>query len=928
MGKRILIPGLTALLLAAGACAWLVLNSPGQGKGDGGIGSESGTPLPGVTGAAPDATAKAHRQDADATSPQPGSRAGSEGTAGGTDSRPSGSNSRSGQPGGASSARPSSESAGKPAHSKEPPAPSVPAPTPPSRIIDAPRPPNQTLGNARPVSRVIKTPPAKKLEDVSEKLKQDRRGLYAQYYAFQSEPLAELAKADAKALSQRDANLVRIDNQVHFPNNEAFADLPFDLANFAATWDGYLVIPEQGEYWLFLGADNAARVDLDGETVLLNDVQSRYIEVSTVLELAPGLHPLHIEFAQGMLANEDSWRCAASFMYVPKGQQKPVPVPPEMLMVPDWMWSDDAPIITKLSKNEGEIGDEITIYGQGLAEPGQKPLNEEEVAGQLEISEARGLPEVFFNGQKSKLTGLSANEVKARVPIGASTGKLVIARPWFTPKAIANSQGLFYGTIPSNSVDFKVTTQFGLMAQWFELDSSTVELPNRDSASAGLRRIELVPQVDTVHDLGLPFKGKPIACRWEGRLGVPSRETPEETAREFEQVRCLRVFTSGVVRVRIGDKEKSVQVNELERDVEAELLFFVDWGSEHYIPIAIDFLCVEATCTLRLEFSMRFTQGSIPGVQSSWTGFKDAGARLSNLLFPPVTPPKPPRIASVIPMTIAGDEPPTPPFAATPGLVSVREGQQFKCNVEVFGDEEVRAAPITLSIDGHAIECGSGTLIDDSANKRWFRQFVGVVPPGCGEGKLTAKLGLSTSEPFYIDVANKGLIAYLYDLPNPSGYSQFPNILPLTCHTIRKEREINFGTADSFNLPFVAETFAVEWYGAIIIEQDGWYTFTSRTDDGCRVWLNGIEIIDDDNLHAPQEKSSERIKLVAGTYPFRMQFFENNMHEECLLFVAAVDLQEKELLARQVVPKRMFTWEVHDMLPDKVATGKKADGSD
>ncbi|MBP9892867.1 MAG: hypothetical protein KBG84_13270 [Planctomycetes bacterium] len=244
----------------------------------------------------------------------------------------------------------------------------MPAPTPPSRIIDAQRPPNQTLGNVRPVSRVIKTPVAKKLEDVSEKLKQDRRGLYAQYYAFTSEPLAELAKEDAKPLAQRDANLVRIDNQVHFPNNEAFADLPFSLQNFAATWDGYLVIPEQGEYWLFLGADNAARVDLDGETVLLNDLQSRYIEVSTVLELAPGLHPLRIEFAQGMLANEDSWRCAASFMYVPKGQQKPVPVPPEMLLVPQWMWSDDAPIIRELNATHGEVGDVIQIHGQGFGD--------------------------------------------------------------------------------------------------------------------------------------------------------------------------------------------------------------------------------------------------------------------------------------------------------------------------------------------------------------------------------------------------------------------------------------------------------------------------------------------------------------------------------------------------------------------------------
>jgi hypothetical protein len=283
-------------------------------------------------------------------------------------------------------------------------------------------------------------------------------------------------------------------------------------------------------------------------------------------------------------------------------------------------------------------------------------------------------------------------------------------------------------------------------------------------------------------------------------------------------------------------------------------------------------------------------------------------------------------------MVAADEVQQTPPFPKSVDRPSVREGQRMVITLDappyhIAGSVQEDRGGCQFFVDGIRIT-DIEEPTDGPGQETGAYSITVKLPPGCGEGKLTAKLGLSTSEPFYIDVANKGLIAYLFDLPNPSGYSQFPNILPLTCHTIRKEREINFGTADSFNLPFVAETFAIEWYGAIIIEHDGWYTFTSRTDDGCRVWLNGIEIIDDDNLHAPQEKSSERIRLVAGTYPFRMQFFENNQHEECLLFVSATDMQEKEMLAKQVVPKRMFTWEVHDALPDKIATGKKADGSD
>lgn len=915
MGKRILIPGLIALLLVAGVSAWLVLDPSGQNKCGGGGAGESGAPVSpalsnvegGVSGGTPESTA--HRHDADATSVQPGSQAGSKGDAAGPDGgkadRPAGTKPQPGQPGGTSAAGPSSESGGRPPHSKE-----MPARTPRSRIIDAPRPPNQTLGNARPVSRAIKAPVAKKLEDVSEKLKQDRRGLYAQYFAFASDPLAELAKPEAKTLAQRDAALVRIDNQVHFPNNEAFADLPFDLANFAATWDGYLVIPEQGEYWLFLGADNAARVDLDGETVLLNDVQSRYIEVSTVLELAPGLHPLRIEFAQGMLANEDSWRCAASFMYVPKGMQKPVPVPKEMLMLPDWMWSANAPIITKLSANEGEIGDEITIYGQGLADN----LEKYTVSPKNDLAPT-GMPTASFNGQAAHLLSCSWSEVRVRVPIGASTGKLNL---WRFVSNTAPGVGLPIRGIVSNSVDFKVTTQFGLLAQWHNFNGTpSVEFEQLDSRQPDIAGIENGFHWVMRNDAPVPFAQGTLACVWEGYLGVPAN-----AAGAF----CI----NSVGRIRVTLDEWFQEPAETTSTETRHVRLWIGAGEERKLPLRIEWIADSNSALHPMSWEVRVQVDEIT-IEGNETPVLSVQTRDLPyfLLFPPATPPKPPRIASVIPMTMAGDEPPTPPFTAAPGLISVREGQQFKCNVEVFGDEEVRAAPITLSVDGQAIECGAGTVIvNDVTLGKLVRQFVGVLPQGCGEGKLTAKLGLSTSEPFYIDVANKGLIAYLYDLPNPSGYSQFPNILPLTCHTIRKEREINFGTADSFNLPFVAETFAIEWYGAIIIEQDGWYTFTSRTDDGCRVWLNGIEIIDDDNLHAPQEKSGERMRLVAGTYPFRMQFFENNQHEECLLFVAAVDLQEKELLAKQVVPKRMFTWEVHDTLPDKVATGRKADGTE
>ena len=747
--------------------------------------------------------------------------------------------------------------------------------------------------------------PFKTLDEVSEKLKQDRRGLYAEYFAFQRDPLTELEDEKAVALANRDANLVRIDNRVFFPDNAAFSDMPFDLGNFAAVWDGFFVVPEQGEYWLFLGADNAARVDIDGETVLLNDVQSRYIEVSTVLDLAPGLHPIHIEFAQGILANEDSWRCACSFMWLPKGQQKPVAVPPEMLMVPEWMWSDDAPIITKLSKYEGEIGDEIEIHGQGLA-----PTEAIMLGGVDELQLSATPVHVEIGGKWAHIISETHSVLRVRVSVGACSGKLIVFRGG-RGSAESGLEDVSDGrAIPSNSVDFKVTTQFGLVAQWHNLgDLENPPFVESDSRLPDIARIGQTPLVFDRNQLDLPFRNKTLGCHWEGFVAIPGI-----MVKHFLRVEC-----TGRARVTVGSTTLDSQNARQNGWGDYLLDFEIEPGPERKLAFVVDWVCSDSTAVFVVYLTPATDLDSSTKVCPSLP---------SQFFFPPVTPPQPPRIASVTPIPLTADEA-LPPFPSGE-LPSLREGQQ--CRIEVvistslFASKELDDAPITLMIDGHVIDAGTGSLWDEKGIKT--KSFTVTIPPGCGEGKLTAKLGLSVSEPFYVDIVNKGLIAYLYDLPNPSGYEQFPDVGPLTCHSIRKDRDLNFETADSFKLPFIAETFAVEWFGAVIVEKEGWYTFTTLSDDGVRVWLNGQEIIDDDNLHAPHEKSSERFKLVPGTYPFRMQFFENNQHEVCTLSWQADDLMENEIIPKQIVPRKAFTWKVHDQLPNKVATGKRADGSD
>src|SRR5690606_9232006 len=169
-------------------------------------------------------------------------------------------------------------------------------------------------------------------------------------------------------------------------------------------------------------------------------------------------------------------------------------------------------------------------------------------------------------------------------------------------------------------------------------------------------------------------------------------------------------------------------------------------------------------------------------------------------------------------------------------------------------------------------------------------------------------------EPFYIDVQNKGLIAYYYDLPNPGGYTQMPDPEPLACFQVRKDAWVNFENANQFDLPFPAETFAVEWFGALIIETEGDYRFTCRSDDGILVWLDDNLVLADNDLHYQREKTGEWVHLVPGTYNFRMQFFENNVHEVCVLqWDARTDKADdkSEFIQRGIIPKRHFTWDQH-----------------
>ncbi|MBX3458621.1 MAG: hypothetical protein KF696_01500 [Planctomycetes bacterium] len=764
------------------------------------------------------------------------------------------------------------------------------------------RPPNQTLGNARPQTRKLSNPVGSKpLDGVSKQILQDRRGLYARYYAFTRSPIEDLLDPDQPTLDQRTPDLTRIDQRVYFESKADWADLPFDLTNFMGVWEGFLVIEKTGDYWLYAGADWTMRVVIAGDTVLLNDIRD-YTEVSTVITLEAGLHPLRIEYMEGKNGSVIDPMGACNFMYVPEGAAKPVPVPPEMLLLPESLWSNAAPIITRLSKTEGDVGDELTIIGQHLYdEPVKGPDGTAQVANSLTT--------VFFSGQLASVLDYSPSSLKVKVPVGAITGKVIVQK-------LQNALTGGKVPIPSNSVDFKVTTQFGLFAGWHDLQGwSNYDFLEPGSREPDVLRLEREFMFDQRSNLDLPFKNQPLACRWEGKFGVPADWA-------VDGARLVRFQANGRLRVTLGEQTRGTEGGMGDGNAQTILDFEVPKGAERYLPLTIDFTAEGAGAALRV---VEMKPGKQPNPDGS-PMWEEVRVLPYQYFFPPVVPPRAPRILSVRAYVPEGETPAPLPYVPHTSLPSVREGQDFDFELEVTGDAEVQAADVLLLVDGKPVTYSVESVVQANATTQ-RRKCRGVLPNGLGEGRMVARLTIVTSEPFYIDVTNKGLITYLYDLPNPGGYSKMPELEPLICFEVRKERWVNFENANDFNLPFPAETFAVAWYGALIVEEEGDYVFTGRSDDGILVWLDSNLVLEDDNLHYQREKSSAPIRLTPGVYPFRMEFFENNVHEVCVLYWE-MKRDDQTLIPKQVIPKKHWTWDVTPPLPQKTGTGKRTDGSD
>ena len=211
-------------------------------------------------------------------------------------------------------------------------------------------------------------------------------------------------------------------------------------------------------------------------------------------------------------------------------------------------------------------------------------------------------------------------------------------------------------------------------------------------------------------------------------------------------------------------------------------------------------------------------------------------------------------------------------------------------DVDYHSGEPYSLTNWTPTVSQNEIAWQTATFAQDpNANAlRWgtlynFR-FISDLPPGSGPvtidlfkpgtpSSITATsiipmLPLGATVP---SQTQAGLKARYYALTEPAALPDFGAIDPYLGETVA---EVNFPpTFGNFAGSGAIDDVGALFEGYILIPQDGAYTFFSESDDGSAIYIDDLLIVDNDGLHALQEKAGA-VSLQAGLHRIRIEYFE------------------------------------------------------
>ncbi|MDF1518199.1 MAG: PA14 domain-containing protein, partial [Lutibacter sp.] len=133
---------------------------------------------------------------------------------------------------------------------------------------------------------------------------------------------------------------------------------------------------------------------------------------------------------------------------------------------------------------------------------------------------------------------------------------------------------------------------------------------------------------------------------------------------------------------------------------------------------------------------------------------------------------------------------------------------------------------------------------------------------------MDGKIRSAVSEA-YFRVKPKNLVAPVtYELFYLDNLSEIPSLENRKPDSMGHCFEI---TSDEVKEEIKSNT-TVRFKTQIVIEKEGEYTFYTRSDDGSKLWVNNVEVVDNDGDHGVKEKAG-KILLKPGKYPLEVIWF-------------------------------------------------------
>ena len=114
---------------------------------------------------------------------------------------------------------------------------------------------------------------------------------------------------------------------------------------------------------------------------------------------------------------------------------------------------------------------------------------------------------------------------------------------------------------------------------------------------------------------------------------------------------------------------------------------------------------------------------------------------------------------------------------------------------------------------------------------------------------------------------------------------------------------ISWGVVPSFGLFVqgkVSDYFGLKFTGFVEVPADGLYTFSTRSDDGTKLYIGDDLVVDNDGLHGAIGAAG-LIRLAKGLHPITVTFFEHAGEQSLEVFY-----EGPEIAKRAIPPEALF----------------------